>query len=80
MSGLTTVLSLLATGAVVLFVVFTLVAGVSPADAALTSGVVAILAGLLLLRSARLDYELRSQGGDPELRSARNRQRERRGF
>ena len=29
---------------------------------------------------SRIDYELRSQGGDPDMRSARNRQRERRGF
>ena len=80
MRSITTLLALLTTGAVVLFVVFTVVAGISPADAAVASGVCGVLAALLILRSARLDYELRSQGGDPQLRLSRNRQRERRGF
>ena len=77
---MTTLLSLLAMGAVVLYGAFTLLAGIAPAEAAAASGVAAVLAALLLLRYVRLDYELRSQGGDPVLRSARNRQRERRGF
>jgi hypothetical protein len=77
---MTTVLSLLAMGAVVLYAVFSLVAGVSPAEAASASAVIAVLAGLLAARYLRLDYELRSQAGDPELRTLRNRQRERRGF
>jgi hypothetical protein len=75
-----TVLSLFAMGAVVLYAAFTLIAGVSPADAAAATTVTAVLATLLLLRYLRLDYELRSQAGDPMLRTRRNRQRERRGF
>ena len=75
-----TILSLLAMGAVVLYAAFTLLAGIGPADAAAASIVVGVLAALLVLRYLRLDYELRSQGGDPLLRSRRNRQRERRGF
>jgi hypothetical protein len=78
--GLTTVLSLFAMGAVVLYVVFTVVAGVSPVDAALTTAVVGGLSVLLLLRGMRREYEFRSQGGDPALRSSYNAQRERRGF
>ena len=74
------VASMLATGAVVLYVVFTTVAGIAPRDAAAASIVIAVLAALLTVRAVRLDYELRSQGGDPQLRSAYNRQRERRGF
>ena len=73
-------LSLLAMGAVVLYAAFTLLAGISPREAAVASIVSAVLAALLLVRYLRLDYELRSQGGDPDLRSVRNRQRERRGF
>jgi divalent metal cation (Fe/Co/Zn/Cd) transporter len=75
-----TVLSLFAMGAVVLYAAFTLIAGVSPADAAAATAVTAVLATLLLVRYLRLDYELRSQAGDPILRLRRNRQRERRGF
>jgi divalent metal cation (Fe/Co/Zn/Cd) transporter len=75
-----TVLSLFAMGAVVLYAAFTLLAGVSPADAAAATGVTAVLAMLLLVRYLRLDYELRSRSGDPILRLRRNRQRERRGF
>jgi hypothetical protein len=74
------VVSLFATGAVVLYVVFTTLAGISPADAAAATGVIAVIAALLVVRAVRLDYELRSQGGDPQLRDAYNRQRERRGF
>lgn len=75
-----TILSLLAMGVVVLYAVFTALAGVAPADAAVASLVALVLALGLLVRYLRLDYELRSQGGDPLLRSRRNRQRERRGF
>ena len=73
-------LSLFAMGAVVLYFAFTLLAGIAPAEAAAASTVAAILSAMLFVRYMRLDYELRSQGGDPDLRSARNRQRERRGF
>ena len=77
---MSTVLSLFAMGAVVLYTSFTLIAGVSPEEAAAATGISAILAALLFLRYVRLDYELRSQAGDPLLRLRRNRQRERRGF
>ncbi|MEA2171952.1 MAG: hypothetical protein QOF76_5252 [Solirubrobacteraceae bacterium] len=80
MRGVTTVLSLLATGAVTLYVVFTLVAGISPLDALAVTATAAALAVLLLIRGLRLEYELKSQAGDPQLRSAHNAQRERRGF
>lgn len=69
---------LLAMGAVVLYAAFTLLAGVAPA--VVVTGIVAVLALLLFVRSLRLDYELRSRAGDPQLRSERNAQRERRGF
>ena len=80
MRGTVYVLTLLATGVVVLYAAFTLIAGISPADAAAATAVVAALAVLLFLRSLRLEYELKSQGGDPQIRGAYNRQRERRGF
>ena len=80
MRGTVYVLTLLATGAVVLYACFVVVAGISPVDAAAATTVVAVLAVLLFLRSLRLEYELKSQGGDPQLRGAYNRQRERRGF
>ena len=71
---------LLAMGGVVLYVSFTLLAGIAPAEAAAASAGAGVLAALLFVRYVRLDYELRSEAGDPELRTARNRQRERRGF
>ena len=71
---------LLAMGAVVLYVSFTLLAGIAPAEAAAWSAGAGVLAALLFIRYVRLDYELRNQAGDPDLRSVRNRQRERRGF
>ena len=80
MRAVTHVLSLFGTGAVVLYVAFSAIAQVSPLEAAAASGVITGLAALLLLRGMRIEYEVRSQGGDPDLRTARNRQRERRGF
>jgi hypothetical protein len=74
------VASLFGTGAVVLYLCFTVVAGISPQDAAVATMVTAVIAALLLVRAFRLDYQLRSEGGDPQLREAYNRQRERRGF
>lgn len=75
-----TLVWLLAMGAVVLYAAFTFLAGIVPAEAAVASAVAGVLAALLFVRYVRLDYELRSQAGDPDLRTARNRQRERRGF
>ena len=80
MWGVWHVLSMVATGAVVLFVGFSALAQVSPAEAAGISAGVGVLAVVLALRALRLDYEIRSRSGDPDLRLARNRRRERRGF
>ena len=73
-------LSMLAMGAIVLYGFFTSLSHVSPGEVARVSTVVAALAVLLLIRSARIGLELRDPGGDPTLRDERNRARERRGF
>jgi hypothetical protein len=80
MSAIAHVIAQVATGAVVLFVSFSLLAGISPTEVAAAASAVAAVAALLLLRALRIDYELRTRGGDPMLRADRNRQRERRGF
>ena len=70
----------LAIGAVVLDVFFSVIAGISPLEVAgLTAGVSAICV-LWLVRSVRLEFELRSRAGDPQLRAEHYRARERRGF
>ena len=71
---------LCALGAVVLYVFFLTVATVSPAQMAGVTVVMAVLAALLTIRTLRLDSELADPGGDPHVRRACNRQRERRGF
>lgn len=73
------VLSMLATGAVVLLVFFGVLAQISPREVAAVVAVVAAAGALAALRALRVGYEVRT-GGAPELRSARTRQRERRGF
>lgn len=80
MRALGYVLSLFGTGLVVLYLAFTLLAEIRPAEAVGATAVAGVVALLLALRGVRQDFELRSQGGDPELRTAINRQRERRGF
>lgn len=80
MRGVSYVLSLFGTGLVVLYLAFTLLAGIRPAEAIGATVVAGAVALLLLVRGVRQDFELRSQGGDPDLRTAINRQRERRGF
>ena len=62
---MTTLLSLLAMGAVVLYVAFTVLAGIGPTEAASVSAVIDVLAALLALRYLRLDHELRSRGEFP---------------
>jgi hypothetical protein len=42
--------------------------------------VMVILAALVTIRSLRLASELADRGGDPRIRRALNKQRERRGF
>ena len=80
MWGVWHVLSMVGTGAVVLYVSFSVLAQISPDEAAQISAATAALAVVLGLRALRLDYEIRSRSGDPDLRLARNRRRERRGF
>ncbi len=80
MWGLGHVLSMFGTGAVILYAGFSALAEISPAEAAGATIAVCSLASVLALRALRLDYEIRSRSGDPMLRLARNRQRERRGF
>lgn len=80
MAAVLHILAMLATGAVVLFVSFTLLAQISPDEVAGPATAAITATALLALRALRIDYELRSKSGAPELREARNRQRERRGF
>jgi hypothetical protein len=71
---------LLALGAVVLYVFFAVVATIPPARVATLTVVTVILAAAVAIRSVRIASELSDRGGDPRLRRALNRQRERRGF
>ena len=80
MRALVLSLWLLALGAIVLYGFFFGLAGVSPRDVAGVTVVVAVLAVLFTLRNLRVDYQLRSRAGNPQLRADRNRVRERRGF
>jgi hypothetical protein len=68
------------TGVVVLYVFFVALAEVSPGEVAGVTAVVAGLATVITVRNLRVAGELGSRGGDPRLRRARNRMRERRGF
>ena len=67
-------------GTVVLYFFFVVVATISPGDVAAVSVVVAILAAIFTVRNLRVAAQLADRGGDPQLRRARNRIRERRGF
>jgi hypothetical protein len=67
-------------GAIVLYVFFTTLASISPAQVASVSAVIAALTALLIVRNWRVASELADRGGDPSLRLARNKARERRGF
>ncbi len=70
----------LAIGAVVLDLFFSVVAGVSPLEIAGVTIAISAICVLWLVRSVRLEFELRSRAGDPQLRAEHNRARERRGF
>lgn len=70
----------LAVGAVVLDVFFSAVAGISPLEVLGVTVAVSIICMLWLVRSMRIEFELRSRAGDPQLRAEFNRARERRGF
>jgi hypothetical protein len=66
--------------AIVLYVFFVTVATIAPAEVAGLTVVMTILAALVTIRSLRLASELADRGGDPRIRRALNKQRERRGF
>ncbi len=67
-------------GVIVLYVFFVALAGVPPARVAGVSFAVAALAAVFTLRNLRIASELADRGGDPRMRRALNRMRERRGF
>lgn len=69
-----------AVGAVALYAFFVVLARISPQEVAGASAAVAALAAMVAIRSARVNSELADPGGDPRIRRALNRQRERRGF
>ena len=80
LSRVTLTLWIAIVGAIVMYVFFVAVASVSPSQVAGATTVVAALSFMFAIRSLRISSELASRGGDPALRRARNRQRERRGF
>lgn len=67
-------------GGVVLTGFFTSLGGVNPADVLPVMVTAAAISVFWLLRSVRIEHELNSRAGDPQLRSDFNRARERRGF
>jgi predicted transporter len=69
-----------AIGVIVMYAFFVTVADVSPGQVAGVTFVIAALAVLFAFRSVRVSSELSDRGGNPALRRARNRARERRGF
>ena len=69
-----------AIGVIVMYVFFVTLADVSPGQVAGVTIVIAGLAILFTIRSIRVAGELSDRGGNPALRRARNRARERRGF
>jgi hypothetical protein len=71
---------LMAVWAVVLYAFFVTLATIPPAKVAAATVVTAILALLVTIRGLRVASELADRGGDPRVRRALNKQRERRGF
>jgi len=69
-----------ALGAIVLYVFFISLARISPGQVVGATAAVTLLATMFLIRSLLLGNELADPGGDPRIRRALNRQRERRGF
>jgi hypothetical protein len=67
-------------GAIVMYAFFVTVASVPPAQVAGVTIAIVGLTVLFLIRSIRVASELADRGGNPALRRARNRARERRGF
>ena len=79
-SRITLTLWMVIVGTIVMYVFFVAVASVSPSQVAGATTVVAGLSVMFAIRSMRISSELAARGGDPALRRARNRARERRGF
>jgi hypothetical protein len=67
-------------GLVVLYVFFSAIGGLSPAQVLVPTAVTTALSAMSLIRAMRINRELASPFGDPSVREACNRQRERRGF
>ena len=67
-------------GTVVLYGFFVVVATIPPGQVAVVTAVVCALAAIFTLRNVRVAAQLADRSGDPQLRRARNRSRERRGF
>jgi hypothetical protein len=67
-------------GAIVLYVFFVTIAGISPVQVAGVTIAIAAMAAVFTLRSWRIASEVANRGGDPRLRRSINRIRERRGF
>jgi hypothetical protein len=67
-------------GMVVLYGFFVILATIPPGEVAALTAVMAGLAAVFTLRNVRLAAELADRGGDPHLRRALNRIRERCGF
>jgi hypothetical protein len=67
-------------GMVVLYGFFVILATIPPGEVAALTATIVILAGIFTLRNVRLAAELADRGGDPHLRRALNKIRERRGF
>jgi hypothetical protein len=67
-------------GMLVLYGFFVILATIPPQEVAALTAVMVALATIVTVRNVRLAAELADRGGDPHLRRALNRIRERRGF
>jgi hypothetical protein len=67
-------------GTVVLYGFFVVLATIPPGQVAAVTVVVGALAAVFTVRNVRVAAQLADRAGDPQLRRARNRTRERRGF
>jgi hypothetical protein len=67
-------------GTVVLYGFFVVLATIPPGEVAAVTAVVVVLTAIFTLRNLRMAAQLAHRGGDPHLRRALNRMRERRGF
>jgi hypothetical protein len=67
-------------GTVVLYGFFVVLATIPPGQVVAVTVVVGALAAIFTLRNVRVAAQLADRRGDPQLRRARNRTRERRGF